>query len=121
LLLLLRARSCAQLRLRPQYHFPVTLGFHEVIEILIPERDHNGRETDFFKNSFASSGSRKVWERYVAKLQRCKALAAQGGPAAGAQAAGAPEQPAAVDADGAPGTGLSGSAAAAVAQAAGGV
>jgi hypothetical protein len=118
------AGSRLQLRLRPQYHFPVTLGFHEVIEILIPERDHNGRETDFFKNSFATSGSRKVWERYVAKLQKYKALAAQGGAEgapAGAQAAGMSSQQPAADADGAPGAGLSGSAAAAAAEAAGGV
>lgn len=79
-----------QLRLRPQYHFPVTLGFNEVSDILIPEKDHSGRETDFFKPSFASRGSRKVWDLFVAKLHQYKALAGAGGgqrPAAAAAAA----------------------------------
>jgi hypothetical protein len=68
-----------QLRLRPQFHFPVTLGFDEVSDILIPEKNDKGVETDFFKNSFASTGSRKVYERFVAKLRQYKAQAAGGG------------------------------------------
>lgn len=75
------------MRLRPQYNFPVTLGFNEVSDILIPEKDHSGRETDFFKNSFASRGSRKVWDLFAAKLREYKALAAAGGGGDAAAAA----------------------------------
>jgi hypothetical protein len=85
----------------------VTLGFNEVSDILIPEKDHSGRETDFFKPSFASRGSRKVWDLFAAKLREYKALAAGGGggggvaggdaaaAAAGAGQSAAPADPAA--------------------------
>jgi hypothetical protein len=89
-LLLLLLHLPPQLRLRPQFHFPITLGFNEVSDILIPEKNDKGVETDFFKNSFASTGSRKVYERFVAKLRQYKAQAAAGstgGTAAAADAA----------------------------------
>lgn len=86
-LLLLLLRLLPQLRLHPQFHFPVTLGFNEVSDILIPEKNDKGVETDFFKNSFASTGSRKVYERFVAKLKQYKAQAVAGGTGSTAAAA----------------------------------
>jgi hypothetical protein len=82
-----------QLRLRPLFHFPVTLGFKEVCDILIPEKDYGGDETDFFKATFASNGSRKVWDLFWAKLAAYKALAGAAGPGAGAGTAAAAAVP----------------------------
>lgn len=65
------------MRLNPYYHFPVTLSFNEVNDILIPLKDHSGRETDFFQTTFATGGSVKLWERFVAKLDKYKAQAAE--------------------------------------------
>lgn len=83
------AAAPTQLRLRPQFHFPVTLGFDEVSDILIPEKSDKGAETDFFKNSFASTGSRKVYERFMAKLRQYKFQAAGGTGSTAAAAAAA--------------------------------
>lgn len=73
-----------QLRLKPYYHFPMTLSYAEVEDILIPEKDYGGRETDFFKTSFASSGSRVLYQRFCTKLQQYKDLARGGGGGGGA-------------------------------------
>lgn len=84
-----------QVRLKPEYHFPVTLGFHEVKDILIPEKDYSGRETDFFKTFFAKGGSETVWKRFAAKLERNKIQAAGGGGGGGPGDAPVVAQPAA--------------------------
>lgn len=62
--------------MKPLYHFPVTLGYDEVENICLPDKDRTGRETDFLKYTFACNGVKTVYSRFCAKLQAYKQLGA---------------------------------------------
>lgn len=77
-----------QVRVKAVYRFPVTLPDKEVKDILIPQKDDRGRELVAYQTILSGNMCSKLWDAFVAKMDKANAAAiacAQSAAAAGAK------------------------------------